>query len=133
MSQIRSFDYDCLNGLFNRLSDLGIDTSFNAVGDEKVRHLKPLVDASRRSNNRMGRLTDQDVTKMENLGRCTHNKLLVLLLEPTKESNSTIDWIDSFLMSASRGSFSAANTAIINCRALLPNASYRKNYTDNSA
>ena len=132
MLQHSMFHFDRPCDLLNALHDLRSTTHLMLSGPEEKEHLQPLIDASNRSNSSLGRLTKGDVMKMIDLGRCTHSKLLVLLLEPTKESTSTIMWIDSLLRSASGGSFNATNTAILNCRALIPNASYNKIYKDDS-
>ena len=129
MLQHPVFHFDRPCDLFDALQNLRIETP---LIPSRTEHLQPLINTSNRSNNSIGHLTEEDIHKMNDLGHCTHSKLLVLLLEPTKGSKSTINWIDSFLRSASGGSFNATNTAILNCRALIPNASYNKNYKDDS-
>jgi hypothetical protein len=124
------FDFDRSPEIFNTLHALKVDLPTPCDKTTKAEHLEPLISASSRSNNRMGRLTEADLEKMTELGACQHSKLLVLLLEPTKESTATIRWIDSFLQSASNGSLNKTNTAILNCRALIPNASFHNGYTD---
>lgn len=114
----------------NALDNLRIDDTAKLMGEMQTSHLRPIIDASEKSTGKMGRLGDADLRKLKKLGSCTHSELLVLLLEPTKESSSTIVWVDSFLRSASRGKFDAQNTAILNCRALVPNASYNEKYSD---
>lgn len=114
----------------NALDSLKVEGIEHVLGASQTRHLKPIIHASRKSNSKMGRLDDTDLHRLKELGSCTHPELLVLLLEPTKKSDSTIVWIDSFLRSASDGVFNRQNTAILNCRALVPNASFHKKYTD---
>ena len=127
-----NFDFERFSALFNALESLRREVPF-LVTAERVDHLEPLIEASKNSNNQMGRLSEHDIDRMQDLGRCTHNRLLVLLLEPTKKSDETVECVDSFLRWASHGSLNRENTAIIDCRALVPNASYLERYTDNSA
>jgi hypothetical protein len=130
MSSYKTFDFDRSHELFNALHALKVNLPTYCDQTPKVEHLKPLISASSRSNNIIGHLTVADLEKMKKLWACQHSKLLVLLLEPTKESSATICWIDSFLQSASNGSLNKTNTAILNCRALIPNASFHDGYTD---
>jgi len=130
MSSDRVFDFDRSPEVFNALNALKAELPVPCDKTPTAEYLEPLISASARSNNRMGRLTGADLEKMKDLGACQHSKLLVLLLEPTKESTATICWIDSFLQSASNGSLNKTNTAILNCRALIPNASFNKGFSD---
>jgi hypothetical protein len=130
MSSYKLFDFERSSEIFGALHALEVNLPTPSDRKPMVKHLEPLISASSRSNNRIGRLTEADVKKMKDLGACQHSKLLVLLLEPTKESIATICWIESFLQSASNGSLNKTNTAILNCRALIPNASFQAGYTD---
>lgn len=132
MSKSCNFDFENSGDLFNALDSLRVKVSTSST-KERTDHLEPLVNASNRSTGRMGRLTKSDISKMRDLGRCTHNKLLVLLLEPTKQSDDTVQYVDSFLQWASCGTLNRFNTAIIDCRALVPNASFNDRYKDTSA
>lgn len=125
------FDFEPPSARFSALDSLRVEIPLPST-KIKTEHLDPLIYASDHSTGRMGRLTERDKEKMRDLGECTHNKLLVLLLEPTQESEDTIECIDRFLKWASLGSLNRSNTAIINCRALVPNASYRPSYNDSS-
>lgn len=125
------FDYERPTDLFNALDGLRLEVSIPSL-EQRSDHLKPLIDASNNSTGRIGRLSQQDIERMQELGRCTHSRLLVLLLEPTVRSDATIEWVDSFLQSAACGSLNRSNTAIINCRSLIPNASYLPRYEDKS-
>lgn len=111
---------------------LALRPSFASHGVPTKKHLQPIIDAARRSTGTLGRLTPSDVEKLEKHGSCTHSKIVVLLLEPTKRSEGTISDIGSFLRRASNGVLNEHNTAIINCRALIPNASFNDNYSDSS-
>lgn len=111
---------------------LAFRPSYASDGKSTKEHLQPIINAGRRSTGALGRLTPSDVEKLEKHGSCTHNKLVVLLLEPTKRSEGTIAEIGSFLRLASNGVLDEHNTAIINCRALIPNASFNDNYSDSS-
>jgi len=126
-----NFDLEKPSALFNALDSLRVEVPL-PFSEQKTDHLEPLIEYARNSTGRMGRLNEHDIAKMQDLGRCTHNKILVLLLEPTGYSDDTIQCVDSFLQWASYGSLNRSNTAIINCRALVPNASFNDNYTDDS-
>jgi hypothetical protein len=95
-------------------------------------HLRLITYAADRSTGTLGRLTPSDVEKLKKHGSCSHNKLVVLLLEPTKYSEGTVSQIGSFLQLASKGVLDEHNTAVINCRALVPNASFNDRYSDSS-
>lgn len=123
-----AFEHEC--DIPNALDSLKVNGIGNILGTSRTRHLKPVIHASRNSNSEMGRLDERDMHRLKELGSCTHPELLILLLEPTKKSDSTIVWIDSFLQSASNGVFNRQNTAVLNCRALVPNASFHKKHTD---
>lgn len=126
----KQFTFDRKCDIPNALHSLRTDSSTDFVGATQTKHLEPIIDASKSSTGRMGRLNEKDLRKLQGLGSCNHTELLVLLLEPTRESDSTIVWIDSFLQSTTGGLLNRENTAILNCRALVPNASYTKGYTD---
>lgn len=111
---------------------LALRPSYAFRGAPANKHLKPIIDAADRSTGALGRLTPSDVEKLRKHGSCTHNKIVVLLLEPTKYSEDTISHIGSFLRLASKGVLDEHNTAIINCRALIPNASFNDRYSDSS-
>jgi hypothetical protein len=129
MSSYKTFDFNRSPELFNALHALKVNLPTYCGQTPKVEHLKPLVSASSRSNNRIGRLMVADLEKMKNSGVCQHSKLLVLPREPAKGSSATTCWIDSFLQSVSNGSLNKSNTAIFNCRALISNASFHDGYS----
>ena len=124
-------DTDPWNAWFSILT-LALRPSYASHGELSKEHLQPIIDAGRRSTGALGRLSPSDVEKLEKHGSCTHSKVIVLLLEPTKRSEGTISEIGSFLRLASNGVLDEKNTAIINCRALIPNASFNDNYSDSS-
>lgn len=97
-----------------------------------TKYLQPIVEAANRSTGALGSLTSSDVQKLQKHGSCKHNKIAILLLEPTKYSEETILQVGTFLRSASKGVLDEHNTALINCRALIPNASYNERYADSS-
>lgn len=111
---------------------LALRPSYASSGTSTKEYLQPIIDAGKRSTGALGRLTTSDVEKLQKHGSCTHNKIVVLLLEPTKYSEDTISHIGSFLRLASKGVLDEHNTAIINCRALIPNASFNDRYSDSS-
>lgn len=111
---------------------LALRPSYASRGASTEKHLRPIIDAADRSTGALGSLTSSDVEKLQKHGSCTHNKIVVLLLEPTKHSEKSIHEIGSLLRSASKGILDEHNTAIINCRALIPNASYNESYVDSS-
>jgi hypothetical protein len=111
---------------------LALRPSYASHGETTKKHLQPITDAAARSTGALGRLTPSDIEKLHKHGSCTHNKLAVLLLEPTKHSEETISKIGYFLRLASKGALDEHNTAIINCRALVPNASFNDRYSDSS-
>jgi hypothetical protein len=127
----RNFDFEQPSALFNALDSLRVEVP-ELPTEEKTDHLEPLIKYANNSTSTMGRLTEHDIAKLRELGRCTHNRLLVLLLEPTGNSDETIQCIDHFLQWASCGSLNRSNTAIINCRTLIPNASFTATYRDDS-
>jgi hypothetical protein len=106
--------------------------SYDLRGVSTTEHLRPIIEAADRSTGALGSLTCSDVQKLQKHGSCTHNKIAILLLEPTKYSEGTIFQVGNFLRSASKGVLDEHNTAIINCRALIPNASYDERYADSS-
>ena len=132
MPEFCNFDFEQSTALFNALDSLRVEVPLTTTS-ERTDHLQPLIKASENSNNPIGRLSRHDIKRMQDLGRCTHSRLLVLLLEPTKKSDDTVQFVDNILRWASRGTLNRFNTAIIDCRALVPNASYLERYTDNSA
>jgi hypothetical protein len=111
---------------------LALRPSYASHGESTKEHLRPITDAASRSTGALGRLTPSDIEKLHKHGSCTHNKLVVLLLEPTKYSEETISQIGYFLRLASNGALDEHNTAIIDCRALVPNASFNERYSDSS-
>jgi hypothetical protein len=111
---------------------LALRPSYASRGASTEKHLRPIIDAADRSTGALGSLTSSDVERLQKHGSCTHNKIVVLLLEPTKHSEKSIHEIGSLLRSASKGILEEHNTAIINCRALIPNASYNESYVDSS-
>lgn len=132
MRECRSFDFERPGDIFNALDGLRLAVSVPPF-EQRTDHLQPLIDASNNSTARIDRLAEQNINKMEDPGQCKHNKLLVLLLEPTIMPEATIGWVDSFSRWPSCGSLNGFNTAIIICRAIVPNASYSKNYKNESA
>lgn len=112
--------------------DLALRPSYALREVSTTKHLQPIIEAANRSTGELGSLTSSDVQKLQKHGSCKHNKIAILLLEPTKSSEETILQIGSFLRLASKGVLDEHNTAIINCRALIPNASYNGKYADSS-
>lgn len=121
-----------LSNICSSIHTLALGPSYASRRASTKQHLQPITDAADRSTSPLGSLTSSDVKKLHKHGSCTHNKIVVLLLEPTKHSEETIHQIGSLLRSASKGVLDEHNTAIINCRALIPNASYNENYADDS-
>jgi hypothetical protein len=68
MSSYKLFDFERSSEIFNALHALEVNLPTRGDKKSMVEHLKPLISASSRSNNRMGRLTKADVKKMEDLG-----------------------------------------------------------------
>lgn len=118
--------------VWSSLQRLALRPSYAVRGDPTEEHLRPIIEAANRSTGTLGSLTPSDIERLRKYGSCTHNKIVVLLLEPTKHSEGTISQIGSFLGSASEGVLDEHNTAIINCRALVPNASFNRGYADSS-
>lgn len=114
------------------IDDLALRPSYGLRGVSTTKHLRPIIEAANRSTGALGSLTCSDVQKLQKHGSCTHTKIAILLLEPTKYSEETILQVGTFLRSASKGVLDEHNTAIINCRALIPNASYNERYADSS-
>ncbi|KAF2158752.1 hypothetical protein M409DRAFT_61410 [Zasmidium cellare ATCC 36951] len=129
----KEFTFPRNSDVSNALDSLRADGTAKLLGKIQTSHLHHIIEASRNSTSKLGSLDGSDLARLKWLGSCTHTELLILLLEPTKESNATIVWIDSFLRSATGGVFTAENTAIFNCRALTPNASYNRRYEDKHA
>jgi hypothetical protein len=114
------------------IDDLTLRPSYDLRGVSTTKHLQPIIEAANRSTGVLGSLTCSDVQKLQKHRSCTHNKIAILLLESTKYSEETTLQVGTFLRSVSKGVLDEHNTAIINCRALIPNASYHKRYVDSS-
>lgn len=86
----KEFTFELACEIPNALDSLKVEGIEDVLGASRTQHLKPIIHASRKSNSKMGRLDDTDMHRLKELGSCTHPELLVLLLEPTKKSDSTI-------------------------------------------
>lgn len=130
----KTFDFDAedLEEATAIIQDLAHEPSYSVDQPRSERHLQPILGRAERSTGTLGRLSEGDVRKLKANGGCTHNKILVLLLEPTKFSQSTEEATGCYLRRASGELLNADNTAILDCRALVPNASYNERYSDGS-
>ena len=97
-------------------------------------HLEPLVEFSRDVRWVHGLApTTHEIKNMRALGRCTHNLIAVILLEPAMSSRTeqltdiwetpTLKCIDDMLRWCSKGTYNAENTAIMDVRTFLIDAS----------
>lgn len=131
-TELIDFDFENLRDVSGTLHILQRSIEMSQPEKYKEDHLAPLLDFDMSRLSSQSSLPSQLRKSIIELGRCTHRLLAVLLLEPTTGSRSTIDWIDFFLKVTTKGHLTGANTAIVNARALVPNASFNKERFDST-